>query len=164
LCDEKRLNLNRLLFESVMRSLKEAESEREVDDVDYKFNLHFPPGEAGVDEGQYKRPKRKSMYRTFSKAGLWEVASRFGCSSEQLGLCLSLVQLVSMLEFRTDLCFDHHLKVLFVCPLLQQELEDPKETPEEVASNFTCATYDTLEEVLKCARHMVCICNFVHNH
>ncbi|XP_073222726.1 transcription elongation factor SPT6 homolog isoform X2 [Cicer arietinum] len=129
--DETRLNLNRQLFESVMRSLKEAESEREVDDVDSKFNLHFPPGEAGVDEGQYKRPKRKSMYSSFSKAGLWEVASRFGCSSEQLGLCLSLVQL--------------------------QELEDPKETPEEVASNFTCAMYDTPEEVLKCARHMAAV-------
>ncbi|AES81104.2 putative ribonuclease H-like domain, transcription elongation factor Spt6, DNA ligase B [Medicago truncatula] len=129
--DETRLNLNRQLFESVMRSLKEAESEREVDDVDSKFNVHFPPGEAGVDEGQYKRPKRKSMYSTFSKAGLWEVASRFGCSSEQLGLCLSLVQL--------------------------QELEDPKETPEEVASNFTCAMYDTPEEVLKCARHMAAV-------
>jgi len=103
--DETRLNLNRQLFESVMRSLKEAESEREVDDVDSKFNVHFPPGEAGVDEGQYKRPKRKSMYSTFSKAGLWEVASRFGCSSEQLGLCLSLVQLVSMLEFHTALFF-----------------------------------------------------------
>ncbi|CAJ2671817.1 unnamed protein product [Trifolium pratense] len=129
--DETRLNLNRQLFESVMRSLKEAESEREVDDVDSKFNLHFPPGEAGVDEGQYKRPKRKSMYSSFSKAGLWEVASRFGCSSEQLGLCLSVVQL--------------------------QELEDPKETPEEVASNFTCAMYNTPEEVLKCARHMAAV-------
>ncbi|KAJ1404514.1 YqgF/RNase H-like domain [Sesbania bispinosa] len=129
--DETRLNLNRQLFESVMRSLKEAESEREVDDVDSKFNLHFPPGEAGVDEGQYKRPKRKSMYSTFSKAGLWEVASRFGCSSEQLGLCLSLVEL--------------------------HELEDPKETPEEMASNFTCAMYNTPEEVLKCARHMAAV-------
>ncbi|RDX68890.1 Transcription elongation factor SPT6-like protein, partial [Mucuna pruriens] len=129
--DETRLNLNRQLFESVMRSLKEAESEREVDDVDSKFNLHFPPGEAGVDEGQYKRPKRKSMYSSFSKAGLWEVASRFGCSPEQLGLCLSLVEL--------------------------QELEDPKETPEEMASNFTCAMYDTPEEVLKCARHMAAV-------
>lgn len=99
-----------------MRSLKEAESEREVDDVDSKFNLHFPPGEAGVDEGQYKRPKRKSMYSSFSKAGLWEVASRFGCSSEQLGLCLSLVQLVRVLEFRTALCFDPKLKVLFCLP------------------------------------------------
>lgn len=129
--DETRLNLNRQLFESVMRSLKEAESEREVDDVDSKFNLHFPPGEAGVDEGQYKRPKRKSMYSTFSKAGLWEVASRFGCSSEQLGLCLSVIQL--------------------------HELEDPKETPEEVASNFTCAMYSTPEEVLKSARHMAAV-------
>jgi len=43
-------------------------------------------------------------------------------------------------------------------------LEDPKETPEEMASNFTCAIYDTPEEVLKCGRHMVCICNFVLNH
>ncbi|KAI5427477.1 Transcription elongation factor spt6, variant 2 [Lathyrus oleraceus] len=129
--DETRLNLNRQLFESVMRSLKEAESEREVDDVDSKFNLHFPPGEAGVDEGQYKRPKRKSMYSTFSKAGLWEVASRFGSSSEQIGLCLSVVKL--------------------------HEFIDPKETPEEVASNFTCAMYDTPEEVLKCARHMAAV-------
>ena len=65
--DETRLELNQLMFESVMRSLKAAESEREVDDVDSKFNLHFPPGEVGVDEGQYKRPKRKSMYSAFSK-------------------------------------------------------------------------------------------------
>ncbi|CAJ1888036.1 unnamed protein product [Sphenostylis stenocarpa] len=122
--DETRLNLNRQLFES-------KQSEREVDDVDSKFNLHFPPGEAGVDEGQYKRPKRKSMYSTFSKAGLWEVARRFGCSPEQLGLCLTVVNL--------------------------QELEDPKETPEEMASNFTCAMYDTPEEVLKCARHMAAV-------
>jgi len=43
-------------------------------------------------------------------------------------------------------------------------LEDPKETPEEMASNFTCAMYDTPEEVLKCARHMVWICNFILNY
>jgi hypothetical protein len=124
--DETRLNLNKQLFESVMRSLKEAESEREVDDVDSKFNLHFPPGEAGVDEGQYKRPKRKSMYSTFSKAGLWEVASRFGCSSEQLGLCLSVVQLVSMLELRTALYFNHKLKVLFCLPSSTARVGRPK--------------------------------------
>ncbi|CAL0332811.1 unnamed protein product [Lupinus luteus] len=129
--DETRLNLNQKLFESVMRSLKEAESEREVDDVDSKFNLHFPPGEAGVDEGQYKRPKRKSIYSTYSKTGLWEVANRFGCSSEHLGICLSEVKV--------------------------PELVDPKETPEEMASNFTCTMYNTPEEVLKCARHMAAI-------
>ncbi|XP_058738376.1 transcription elongation factor SPT6 homolog [Vicia villosa] len=129
--DETRLNLNRKLFDSVMRSLKEAESKREVDDAVSMFNLHFPPGEASVDEGQYRRPKRKSMYSTFSKAGLGEVASRFGCSSEQIGLCLSVVQL--------------------------HELEDPKETPQELASNFTSAMYDTPEKVLKCARHMAAV-------
>ncbi|KAI4348564.1 hypothetical protein L6164_009273 [Bauhinia variegata] len=131
--DETRLNLNQQLFESVMRSLKAAESEREVDDVDSKFNLHFPPGEAGVEEGQYKRPNRKSKYSSCSKAGLWEVASKFGRSSEQLGLHLSLED------------------------LRNYELEDPKESPEEMASNFTCAMFDTPQDVLKGARHMASV-------
>lgn len=81
-----------------MKSLKAAESEREVDDVDTKFNLHFPAGEISVDEGQYKRPKRKSLYSTCSKAGLWEVASKFGYTSEQFGLQLSLEEMVSLLS------------------------------------------------------------------
>ncbi len=97
-----------------MKSLRAAESEREVDDVDSKFNLHFPPGEAGVDEGQYKRPKRKSLYSVCSKAGLWEVASKFGYSSEQFGLQLSLVQMVSyfllsiFILLNEDLMFPFH--------------------------------------------------------
>ncbi|PRQ46330.1 putative ribonuclease H-like domain, transcription elongation factor Spt6, Tex-like protein [Rosa chinensis] len=33
------------LFESIMKSLRDAESEREVEDVNSKFNLHFPAGE-----------------------------------------------------------------------------------------------------------------------
>ncbi|ONH94509.1 hypothetical protein PRUPE_7G019900 [Prunus persica] len=131
--DETRLNLNQQLFESIMKSLKAAESEREVDDVDTKFNLHFPPGEAGVDEGQYKRPKRKSLYSICSKAGLWEVASRFGYSSEQFGLQLSLEKM------RMD------------------ELEDAKETPEEMASDFTCAMFENPQAVLKGARHMAAV-------
>ncbi|XP_004309652.1 PREDICTED: transcription elongation factor SPT6-like [Fragaria vesca subsp. vesca] len=127
--DETRLTLNQQLFESIMKSLKAAESEREVDDVDTKFNLHFPAGEIGVDEGQYKRPKRKSLYSTCSKAGLWEVASKFGYTSEQFGLQLSL----------------------------EEMLEDAKETPEELSSNFTCAMFETPQEVLKGARHMAAV-------
>jgi len=92
--DETRLSLNRQLFDSIIGALRNAESEREVDDVDAKFNLHFPPGEAGVDEGQYKRPKRKSLYSICNKAGLWEVASKFGYSSEQFGLQISLLEMV----------------------------------------------------------------------
>lgn len=94
--DETRLSLNNQLFDSVMKSLQAAESEREVDDVDSKFNLHFPSGEVGVDEGQFKRPKRKSLYSVCSKAGLWEVAGKFGYSSEQFGLQLSLEKMVSV--------------------------------------------------------------------
>lgn len=96
--DETRLNLNHQLFESITKSLKAAESEREVDDVDMKFNLHFPAGEVGADEGQYKRPKRKSQYSVCSKAGLWEVANKFGYSSEQFGLQISLEKMVSLLH------------------------------------------------------------------
>ncbi|OAY44576.1 transcription elongation factor SPT6 homolog isoform X1 [Manihot esculenta] len=130
--DETRLNLNQQLFVSILKSLKDAESEREVDDVDAKFNLHFPPGEVGVDEGQYKRPKRKSQYSICSKAGLWEVASKFGCSAEQLGMGLSLEKMGEILE-------------------------NAKETPEEMASNFTCAMFETPQAVLKGARHMAAV-------
>ncbi|KAL0339825.1 UNVERIFIED_CONTAM: Transcription elongation factor SPT6 [Sesamum radiatum] len=35
------------------------------------------------------------------------------------------------------------------------ELEDAKETPEEMASNFTCAMFETPQAVLKGARHML---------
>ncbi|PON78960.1 Transcription elongation factor [Parasponia andersonii] len=131
--DERKLAFNQPIFESIMKSLKAAESEREVDDVDSKFNLHFPPGEVGVDEGQYKRPKRKSLYSICSKAGLYDVASKFGYSSEQFGLQLSLEKM------RMD------------------ELEDAKETPEEMASTYTCAMFESPQAVLKGARHMAAV-------
>lgn len=98
--DETRLALNRQIFSSISEALKEAKSEREVDDVDAKFNLHFPPGEVDVEEGQFKRPKRKSLYSICYKAGLWEVANKFGLNSEQFGLHLTLEKMVCML-----LCF-----------------------------------------------------------
>ncbi|GAB4839170.1 Transcription elongation factor spt6, partial [Ancistrocladus abbreviatus] len=131
--EENRLGLNQQLFKSIVKALENAESEREVDDVDSKFNLHFPPGEVGVDEGQYKRPKRRSRYSICSKAGLWEVVSKFGYSSEQFGLQISLQ------EMRVD------------------ELEDSKETPEDMASNFTCALFQDPQDVLKGARHMAAV-------
>ncbi|KAE8724314.1 4-alpha-glucanotransferase DPE2-like isoform X1 [Hibiscus syriacus] len=131
--DETKLNLNQQLFESILKDLEDAESEREVDDVDAKFNLHFPPGEVGVDEGPYKRPKRRSQYSSCYKAGLWEVASNFGYSAQQLGSQLSLEKLP------------------------KDELEDPKETPEEMASNFTCAMFETPQSVLKGSRHMAAL-------
>ncbi|CAN0929200.1 Transcription elongation factor SPT6 homolog [Linum grandiflorum] len=131
--DETRLNLNQRLFKSIIKSLEAAESEREVDDVDAKFNLHFPPGEVGANEGQYKRPKRRSTFSTCNKAGLWEVASKFGRSAEELGLHLSLLEIGA------------------------PDLVDAKEAPEEMASNFTCAMFETPDAVLKGARHMAAV-------
>ncbi|KAL6555302.1 Transcription elongation factor spt6 [Orobanche gracilis] len=131
--DETRLHLNQQIFESITKSLEAADSEREVDDVDLKFILHFPPDEVVLDEGQFKRPKRKSRYSNCSKAGLWEVASKFGYSSEQFGLQISLEKM------RMD------------------ELEDAKETPEEMASNFTCTAFKTPQAVLEGARFMASV-------
>ncbi|KAF9599355.1 hypothetical protein IFM89_036812 [Coptis chinensis] len=133
--DLTRLNLNQKLFESIIESLKTAETEREVDDVDSKFNLHFPPGEVGVDEGQFKRPKRKSHYSICSKAGLWEVSRKIGHSSEQLGLLINL-------------------ETMNIVPLNDAE---KKESPEDLAQNFTCAMFETPQAVLKGARHMAAV-------
>lgn len=86
--DETRLRFNRQVYESIISALRLAESERELDDVDSKFNLHFPPGEVGVDE----------IYRICKEAGLWKVASKFGYSSEQLGaLIFSVLMMIFML-------------------------------------------------------------------
>ncbi|XP_020672293.1 transcription elongation factor SPT6 homolog isoform X1 [Dendrobium catenatum] len=131
--DETRLALNRQIFSSISEALKEAKSEREADDVDAKFNLHFPPGEVDVEEGQFKRPKRKSLYSICYKAGLWEVANKFGFNSEQFGLHLSLEK------------------------MRLEELQDGKEVPEEVARNFTCAMFEAAQDVLKGARHMAAV-------
>nr|GEV00404.1 global transcription factor group B1 [Tanacetum cinerariifolium] len=68
-----------------------------------------------------------------SKSGLWEVASKFGYNSEEFGL------LISLEKMRTE------------------ELEDAKETPEEVASRFTCAMFETPQAVLSGARHMAAV-------
>ncbi|XP_050210070.1 transcription elongation factor SPT6 homolog [Mercurialis annua] len=130
--DQTRPDLNQQLFESILTSLKAAESEREVEDVDAQFNLHFPPGEPGLDEGQYKRPKRKSQYSICSKAGLWDVANKFGFIAEQLGMALSLTKMGTFVE-------------------------TPKETPEQVASNFTCVMFKNPQAVLKGARHMAAV-------
>ncbi|RVW76552.1 Transcription elongation factor SPT6-like [Vitis vinifera] len=131
--DEARLNLNKELFKSISNSLKNAESEIEVDDVNLKFNLHFPLDEVNVSQGQFKRPKRKSHYKVCSNAGLWEVAAKFGCNSEQFGLQVTLVN------------------------VRREDLEDLKESPEEIASTFTGPVFETPQAVLKGARHMAAV-------
>lgn len=90
--DVTRQALNRQLYSSIIEALKDAKSEKEVEDVDAKFNLHFPPGEV-EEEGQFKRPKRKSLYSICHKAGLWQVANQFGRSAEQLGHHLTLTKI-----------------------------------------------------------------------
>ncbi|WRX12759.1 Transcription elongation factor Spt6 [Theobroma cacao] len=124
--------LNKQLFQSISKSLNEAESEEEIDDVDAKFSLHFPPVEERMD-GKFKRPLRKSQYSNCMKAGLWKLASQFGYTSEQLGLQIALEKM--------DVDFQEY----------------PEESPEEIALNYTCTMFETPERVLKGARHMAAL-------
>lgn len=67
--------------------------------------MNFPAGEVDGDKGQFKRPKRSSQYSNCCKAGLWEVASKYGYISEQLGLQLALEKMVSLLHFSAVVLF-----------------------------------------------------------
>lgn len=90
--DETRLTLIHQHFESIVKSLKSAESETEVDDVHTKFELHFPVGvQIHLGVGQCKRLKtEESLYSKCRKAGLWKFANKFGYSSEVFGFEVSL--------------------------------------------------------------------------
>jgi transcription elongation factor SPT6 len=90
--DVTRFAQRQQLHDTIIEALNDAKSDKEVDDVDAKFNLHFPPGEVEV-VGQLKRPKRKSMYNICQRAGLREVAYQFGRSAEQLGHHLALTKI-----------------------------------------------------------------------
>lgn len=65
------------IYDSIIDMLEKAETEREIDDVDMKFNLYFPPAEEFLSSG-YKRPQMKSYYSDCRKAGLSSLARKFG--------------------------------------------------------------------------------------
>lgn len=52
-------SFHKQIFDSITNMLKKAETESEIDDIDRKFNLHFPPAEEFFDSG-FKRPLTKS--------------------------------------------------------------------------------------------------------
>ncbi|XP_028790109.1 transcription elongation factor SPT6 homolog isoform X2 [Neltuma alba] len=125
--DEKS-SFNQQLSGTITTMLKLVESDREIDDIELKFSLHFSPVEGFLDVS-YKRPVKESYYSKCSMAGLWSLASKFG-NTEKFRL-LSTPEKVGM---------ENH--------------EDPEESPEELASAYKCATFETSESVLEGARHM----------
>ncbi|RWW27585.1 hypothetical protein BHE74_00012559 [Ensete ventricosum] len=141
--NETRLALNQQLFKSITEALKDARSEREVDDIDAKFNLHFPPGEVDSEDGQFKRPKRKSLYGVFHKAGLWEVANKFGANSEQFGLLLSLEKvsfLLAAVEIGCEPNVRRHVRSIF----MEKAVVSTSPTPE---GNMAIDSYHQLAGV-----------------
>lgn len=100
--DEAIHYFNKINFQSVISALNNAKSEREVDDFDAKFNMHFPPSEDDTYDGKFKRPKRKSTYSIFRKAGLWKVANKFGASSETFGMLLSLEKVIMFCRYSSN--------------------------------------------------------------
>jgi len=82
------------IFDSITSMLKNAETETEVDDIDRRFNLHFPPNEQLFDDG-FRRPMTKSCYCDCIKAGLGSLSSKFG-NPEKFS---SLVTLSKVVKF-----------------------------------------------------------------
>ncbi|KAJ4828465.1 hypothetical protein Tsubulata_018175 [Turnera subulata] len=130
--DMTRVSLIKKNFESIMRSLKAAETNIMVDDVDMKFCLHFPPVQEGVGR-KFRGDKRILQHSDGSGASLLELAVKFGCSSEQFGLNLTQENL-GMVSW-----------------------VDTNESPEVIASKFTGESFQSPEAVLEAARHMVAL-------
>ncbi|KAJ7982427.1 Transcription elongation factor SPT6-like protein [Quillaja saponaria] len=129
-CDPK-ASVNKQIFKSITKALEKAESEREIDDANMKFNLHFPPAEE-LGDSMYKRHVKKSHYNICTEAGLRLLVDKFG-NPEQFGLQVTLEN--SGMEFH----------------------EDPNESPENIASEFMSDRFETSEDVLKGARHMAAV-------
>lgn len=85
-------SFHKQIFDSITNMLKKAETESEIDDIDRKFNLHFPPAEEFFDSG-FKRPLTKSYYTNCNKAGLWSLANKFG-NPEKFGSLVTLEKVV----------------------------------------------------------------------
>ncbi|KAL2645408.1 hypothetical protein R1flu_012995 [Riccia fluitans] len=120
------------LYQKLLGSLSEAQSEQAIDDVDAKFNLHFPPDDVDVEPGQFKRPKRRSFYSVCRKAGLGSVAVYFGLTPEKFGENISAM-------------YKRH------------EVEDEASTPDDVANSHLGSEFRDPMSVLKGARHMAAV-------
>ncbi|KAL5078321.1 hypothetical protein RYX36_017305 [Vicia faba] len=120
-------SFHKQIFDSVTNMLEKAETEKEIDDVDMKFNLYFPPADEFLSSG-YKRPLMKTYYSDCRKAGLSSLARKIG-NPEKFSSLVTLNKGIA-------------------------SEEDPEESPEEMAAIYTCETFQTSEAVLKGARHM----------
>ncbi|XP_024164838.1 transcription elongation factor SPT6 homolog isoform X3 [Rosa chinensis] len=142
--DKMRQSLYKKIFQSSMKFLESANSEREVEDVETKFIFHFNQDVLPLElhnvaeEDIWKQMWEacqynvKSVYSVCSKAGLWRVAYNFGPSSEELGLQLSREMNIN-------------------------ELEEPGEMPLDIAARFTSNIFRTREHVLKGARLLTAV-------
>ncbi|KAJ7545245.1 hypothetical protein O6H91_09G112200 [Diphasiastrum complanatum] len=120
------------LLDKLLQSLLDANSEQAVDDVDAKFNLYFPPDDVEVEQGQFKRPKRRSLYSICRRAGLGSVNKLFGLSPEQFGENLQAT-------------YKRH------------EVVDASESPEVVAGQYKISEFPDPQSVLRGARHMASV-------
>lgn len=120
------------VLEKLLDDLQEAESEVAVDDVDAKFVIEFPPDDMEVEQGQFKRPKRRSLYSMCRKSGLKAVAEHFGLTPEQFG---------------------ENLQAMYK----RHEVEDSSSTPEDIAMEHSSSENPDPQSVLRGARHMAAV-------
>lgn len=86
-------SVRKQIFDSITNMLEKAETEREIDDIDMKFNLYFPRADEFSPSG-YRRPLVKSYYSNCRKAGLLSLASKFG-NPEKFGSQVTLNKVVN---------------------------------------------------------------------
>lgn len=86
-------SFHKQVFDSITNMLQKAETESEIDDIDRKFNLYFPPSEEFLDSG-FKRPLTKSYYSNCNKAGMRPLACKFG-NPENFGSLVTLKKVVN---------------------------------------------------------------------
>jgi len=103
-------SFHKQIFDSITIMLEKAETEREIDDVDMKFNLYFPPADEFLSSG-YKRPLMKTYYSDCRKAGLSSLARKIG-NPEKFGSLVTLNEAVNFglclhmpLYFHNSICF-----------------------------------------------------------
>eukprot|EP00250_Pteridium_aquilinum_P021264 c25074_g1_i1 orf=411-5594(-) len=124
--EEQKNSENLDMLKKLQAALQEAKSQVALDDVDAKYTLYFPSDDLEADQSQFKRPKRRSLYSTFRKAGLGVVARQFGLTPEQFG---------------------ENLQAMYK----RHEVEDSSSTPEDLAAEHSD---DDPQSVLRGARHM----------
>eukprot|EP01130_Rhizamoeba_saxonica_P014788 TRINITY_DN6498_c0_g1_i1.p1 TRINITY_DN6498_c0_g1~~TRINITY_DN6498_c0_g1_i1.p1 ORF type:complete len:1391 (-),score=418.40 TRINITY_DN6498_c0_g1_i1:106-4233(-) len=128
-CKDKYPERDLSVIEEHADLIEEVSSPEEINDfLDY-FHFQYPE----VEDSQYKQPSRRDKYSFYKKKlGLKELTKQFGISADQLGQNLSAGN------------YARHKVV-----------EDPIESPDDLAFEYITTSLNSVEDVLKACRFIL---------